>query len=1226
MQKIQDLFDPSKKLNRTIESVVTFGANTEQDLSAEIREYVITDKLHRNYEDVIQDLQSAFDHSSKEVGIWVSGFYGSGKSSFAKYLGLSFDKSVLIDGVSFGDKLMSRIQDTAITAMHKTIIARHNPQVVMIDLSTQSVAGKTMNVSDIIYYETLKLLGITKCTDQKVMSFIDLLHSEGKFEEFCHLVETEKHKTWESIESNDLAANLIAASLAPRVLPAYFPDSASFKDINLNSALNEKERFTRLYKLVKDKTGKDKIIFVLDEVGQYVASNVDLILNVQGMMQIFKDEFRGDVWVIATAQQTLTEDNHQAQLNSNELFRLNDRFPLKVDIEANDIKEIITKRLLGKSKEGQNYLKTLFSNNEGQLKNSIHLTLQERSIYNQILTEEMFANLYPFLPVHINILLSLLQKLASRTGGVGLRSVIRLIRDILVDNHLADSNIGQLASPEQFYDVLHSDMERNAAKEIVFAADKAIQVFTGNTLAVRICKTIAVMQLLDDFNLSFDNICALLYNKVGANFDKSLVRQTLENIMQAEGLTLQEIDGKYQFMTNAILGIRDERNRIIPREVDKENVLKKQMLDIFTPAPSVNVYLSKTITAGIELTERNRTSEIHAATSLKINVRFVDGIDFVETHQYLLTESTRQDNNRTLFWLCTLAKDKEAILQDIVRSQNIKNRHQNETNKEILAYLRAQSENEEEKTRQLNNILREAMANSEIIFRGTPQQVDAATYKTVALKTIAEKVFEKYPLASTNMKADCVIKLAQYSDVTTIPSALNPFNIINTSKGIIDITHAAIAEIKDYVAFRNEANGQDLMAHFERDPYGWSKDTIRYIVALMLKASIIQMRVAGKNITVFGDSAVEAMATNNNFNKISISLNTDGALSVPELLLAAQNLVSLFNCGRIAPVKDQIAKEAYSKLKNFRSHFNNLLQPFEDLGLAGTQMLRSAINYAQRIIESEGGEAAYLLGKDDDCFKSFKYAMDIYKCNKSASVIDRLKHIVHVTKESKTLPDLIELTCFRKHIVDITQLYNDYIANPDLHLIVSEITDLCNQVDSYLQQGCIGFQTESNAQLNLCGDEIKQLSEYVQLTDIQKSKIETELSNLNIECRSNTIDGLREMVNTFVTYKMTKVGAIKNMVKDYANKNAPAVVVTPTPATDTSTNDILVYVGDNDCNIRGNDSTITSTFNDPVYTPQRLMVKRRLTSRAELQDVINELTKLLNTIDENSPVEFNFSN
>ena len=114
------------------------------------------------------------------------------------------------------------------------------------------------------------------------------------------------------------------------------------------------------------------------------------------------------------------------------------------------------------------------------------------------------------------------------------------------------------------------------------------------------------MQLLDDFNLSFDNLCALLYNIVGVNIDKVKVRQTLEDIMQTDGLTLQEIDGKYQFMTNAILGIREERNKIIPRDSEKAEVLQKQLIDIFTPAPSVNVYQSKTITAGVELTERNR--------------------------------------------------------------------------------------------------------------------------------------------------------------------------------------------------------------------------------------------------------------------------------------------------------------------------------------------------------------------------------------------------------------------------------------------------------------------------------------------------------------------------------------------------------------------------------------------------------------------------------------------
>jgi hypothetical protein len=1215
MHKIQDLFDSSKKLNRTIESVVTFGANTEKDLNSEIHEYIVTDKLHQNYENVLQDLQTAFDDSSNEVGIWVSGFYGSGKSSFAKYLGLSFDKGLLIDGVTFGERLMSRIHDSAIAAMHKTIITRHNPQVVMIDLSTESIAGKVSTVSDIIYNETLKLLGITKSTDQKVMCFVEMLQSEGKYDEFCNLLKTEKNKNWEDVVSNDLAAQLYATEYAPRVLPAYFPDRESFSKINLSSALNEKERFKRLYNLVREKTGKDKIIFVLDEVGQYVASNINLILNVQGMMQIFKDEFRGKVWVIATAQQTLTEDNHQAQLNSNELFRLNDRFPVKVDIEANDIKEIITKRLLGKSQEGQAYLKKIFSQNEGMLKNSIHLTLQERSIYNQILTDKSFADLYPFLPVHIDILLSLLQKLASRTGGVGLRSVLRLIRDILVDNHLADATIGQLAGPEQFYDVLRSDMEKNAANEIVIAADKAIQFFNGTELAVRICKTIAVMQLLDDFNLSFDNLCALLYNNVGGSIDKSDVRKILEQISQTKGLTLQEIDGKYQFMTNAILGIQDERGKIIPRDSEKADVLQKQLQDILTPAPSVNVFSSKTITAGVELTERNRPYLIYPTSSLKINIRFVDGSSFEENHQNLLTESTRQENNKTMYWLCTLGKDKEAILQEIVRSQSIKNRHQNETNKEIQAYLRAQSDNAEEKQQQLSKILKEAQANSEIIFRGTPLQVDGETYKTIALKSIAEKVFEKYPLASTNMKSDCVNKVASYNDVTTIPSSLNPFGIIKISDGTIDISNQAIVEIKDFIAYRNEATGQEILAHFERDPYGWSKDTVRYLVALMLKASIIQIRVAGKNITVFGDSAVEAMSTNNNFNRISVSLNTEGALTVPELLKAAQNLTSLFNSPRTAPVKDQIAKEAYKKVKFYLPHFNKLLPDFEHLHLAGLQKLQQTLNYVQRIIDSEGGESAYLLGKDADCFNSFKYAMDILKCNKEASLLDHIKHINHVADESDTISELQQLDEYRKQVKDVRQLYNEYIANPDLHLIVSDITDLRNQIDSYVNQACLEFQTQSNEQLNSSRDRIKSLPEYAQLNNTQKDRIDTELDELNIEFGSPSVEMLRQMANKYVTYYLStgRINAIEREVMDYARQNTPAIDVTsPETGEKREEKPLTEQPGDD-------------VAQEPQINPVHLTVKRKLTTRDELQDVIDKLTEYLSKIDENKPIEFNFN-
>ena len=96
---IKTLFDPSKDIYRTIEKVITYGASQEQRLKTEISEYVVTDSIDEQFEKLLLKMQAAMEAGGEnEVGVWVSGFYGSGKSSFTKYLGLAFDPSVTIDG------------------------------------------------------------------------------------------------------------------------------------------------------------------------------------------------------------------------------------------------------------------------------------------------------------------------------------------------------------------------------------------------------------------------------------------------------------------------------------------------------------------------------------------------------------------------------------------------------------------------------------------------------------------------------------------------------------------------------------------------------------------------------------------------------------------------------------------------------------------------------------------------------------------------------------------------------------------------------------------------------------------------------------------------------------------------------------------------------------------------------------------------------------------------
>jgi hypothetical protein len=324
----------------------------------------------------------------------------------------------------------------------------------------------------------------------------------------------------------------------------------------------------------------------------------------------------------------------------------------------------------------------------------------------------------------------------------------------------------------------------------------------------------------------------------------------------------------------------------------------------------------------------------------------------------------------------------------------------------------------------------------------------------------------------------------------------------------------------------------------------------------------------------------------------------------------------LFNSSRVAPVKDQIAKEAYKKIKQYLPKFNRLLPDFESLKLAGESTVRQAINYAQRILDSEGGEAAFLLGKDVDCQKAFKYVMDIMKCNEQASLINHLKHINHLANESQTLPEVEQLADYIKHVNDVRQLYHEYIANPELHLIVSNITDLRNQFDAYLNQACIEFQTQTEKLLDESRTMMKSMPEYTKLNDKQRTQIDTQLDGLSIECSYPSIGNLREMINKFVTYYLPSgsIKTIENRIKQYAADNAPAVKVIPTPPTTPQ---------------KGtepeNDVPQPTKVEEPTYQPKRLQVKRKITTRTELQQVIDQLTSLLGEISDNTPVEFNFN-
>lgn len=164
MTQIRSLFDADRGINRTIETVISYQASQEARLKAEIGEYIVTASIEEQLEWLLQNMQAGTESSEvHEVGVWVSGFYGSGKSSFTKYLGLALDPSVQVDGQPFLRHLQDRLHRPTTKALLSTLAARFPAAVVMLDLASEQIAGATLaEVSTVLYYKVLQYAGYSR--------------------------------------------------------------------------------------------------------------------------------------------------------------------------------------------------------------------------------------------------------------------------------------------------------------------------------------------------------------------------------------------------------------------------------------------------------------------------------------------------------------------------------------------------------------------------------------------------------------------------------------------------------------------------------------------------------------------------------------------------------------------------------------------------------------------------------------------------------------------------------------------------------------------------------------------------------------------------------------------------------------------------------------------------------------------------------------------------------
>jgi hypothetical protein len=995
MHLIREAFTQTRPLDRRIEKVIDYAATDEERLDQEIAEYEVTPSVEAG----IRRFVELYDEGVRletvaDIGIWVSGFYGSGKSSLTKYLGFSLDARRTIRGVPFVDRLADRIPDPSLRLLLKNTAKRHRTAVFMLDLATDQMAeSASETVSNVLYWNVLRELGYSK--EKKVANLEMRLERDKQLDAFraAYGQRYPGKEPWDVIHNDPMLAVTRASTLVPTFYPDDFKDPRDFASLQYEPIEDVREVAARVVGLIRERRACDSIVFFVDEVGQYVGPRRELILNFDGLVKAFKEIGKGKVWLVATAQQTLTEISEKASLNSAELFKLKDRLPHAIQLEATDIREITARRLLQKNPEGEAELKRRFKASAEIL--SLHSHLVDWPGGSATLDADTFARLYPFLPARFDLVLDLIHALARRTGGTGLRSAIRIVQDLLVDANrtlpqgtapLADRPLGRLATVEDVYDTLRRDIGKEFP-QAVEGVDRIMKhaSFKGDALAIRVAKAVAALQPLENRPRTARNIAALLYGEVGVPGQAEAVEETLNRLVDTQEFGLVELRAEvgatggvgFLFLSDEVQPLQKKRDAYIPAQADLNGVRLDVLKLIFDPVPETRLEGVKVVQAGVRL---GRSVVAGESNDVLFRLEEMEADAVAARLSAIETDSqNREDYANVVTWVFAKPVDVDERLVDICRSGfiQVEGGRTRDREKAVAAdvsrYLRAEERRAERDRDAAKKSYDKALFKGSLVFRGMTRPAEELGTSVLAAATsflaeAAQKVFCDFALVKKNLPSDTAAKFLGVERLDRMTKDRDPLGLVQTKAGrtSIDTGHPALGEAlrafrdKNTEAGSGRVQGSALLDLFNKPPYGWSKDTTRYLFAALLTAGEVEVHTGDSVIRTPGPKAVEAFKNTQSFGRVGLAQRGQPP-PIEALDRASRRLEEMFAV-EVLPLEDQVSRAVRTHFPGVLERTGSLPDRLRLLRLPGEERARSFLATCAILLKEDAAGATSLLG------------------------------------------------------------------------------------------------------------------------------------------------------------------------------------------------------------------------------------------------------------------------
>ena len=955
---IQDMF--AEDINRKINGVIKVDQDADDVIEQELNEYVITRELKKHFITFFNYYGDAFDQPTADMGVWISGFFGSGKSHFLKMLSYLLENKE-VKGIRSVERFRKKFEDDPATFMLIDRATKGTTETILFNIDIEGFSNKdktaVLRVFAKMFYNHLGFYG----ENLKVAMMERYIDQQGKNEEFRRIFEEKRGKPWLEMRRVFAFNGKFIIPTLMEVLDMSEEDARSWFNDKTATEISIAQLVEDMKAYVDTKPANFRLLFMIDEVGQYVGTDTDMLLNLQSLTEKIGSECEGKIWVICTGQEAIDEI---IKVRADEFSRIQARFKTRLSLSSSSVDEVIQKRILKKKPEVAKKLEEVYEQNDSVLRNLFTFKTDIVDIKKGYAGPLEFTENFPFVPYQFIIMQKVFAEIRKHGNSGkhlsgGERSMLSGFQEAA--QKIQEKDEYALVPFFRFYDTVHTFLD-GSIRRVIERCQKAADNGDGiEQQDVDVLKLLYLIRYIDDIPSNLDNIVILMADDI--RVDKIIMREAVRGCL--DRLMSQNYIGRtgdtYNFLT------------------DEEQDIQREIRDTNVDTASIVERIAQMIYGDIFTTKKFRYGKYDFAFD-----QMVDGITVgVATGGMRLRFLTVATDavEKTDYRLMAESKGNEAIvvladtpyyesLESAMKIRKyVKQRNVSQLPKSVQKIISDQQDEAGKYELRAMTELQNAIEGAQFYVDGEHLEIKVGNAKSKidqSLEYLVAHVYSKLDLITDNAGSDADIIAILTGAVTALPG--------------MEPNRDAASAMEEYLEIQDAkklpTSMADVQSKYSEIPYGWKEIDIAMVAAQLIYSQKVTIKYAGNTIQPDDPKLPDMLRKKSEIGKTSISKRK--TISATMMRDVKSMLRDYFDVMDVPDDEDGLIRFVTEKFGEQRDYYASLEARYDGHKYPDRALVQEAIHLMDDVLSQKKDNIALIervLKKEDALFDN-KEAMN----------------------------------------------------------------------------------------------------------------------------------------------------------------------------------------------------------------------------------------------------------